>query len=168
MRLPSPDRIVAGHDQTGAVVLLRSPAGRGRHSRCQFSLGALVQGRTTLRTDTTQLMALQAENRALSAQVKALHDPASIGRIAHEEYGLIAPGQRSIVVLPGANGSSGGTPDPLADNPIPSSDLLPSDAILGPTMTNGPADHARAELLAPRPQQLGVLALAVLIDARFS
>ena len=98
-----------------------------------FPLGALVQGRTTLRTDTTQLMALQAENRALSAQVKALHDPASIGRIAHEEYGLIAPGQRSIVVLPGANGSSGGTPDPLADNPIPSSDLLPSDAILGPS-----------------------------------
>ena len=66
--------------------------------------------------------------------MKALHDPASIGRIADEEYGLIAPGQRSIVVLPGANGSSGrGTPDPLADNPIPSSDLLPSDAILGPS-----------------------------------
>ena len=29
-----------------------------------FPLGALVQGLDTLRTDTTQLMALQAENRA--------------------------------------------------------------------------------------------------------
>jgi hypothetical protein len=78
-------------------------------------------------------VALQAENRALSSQVRALHDPATIGRIAHEEYGLITPGQRSIVVLPGPAGSSSSTPDPLADNPIPSSDLLPSDAILGPS-----------------------------------
>jgi hypothetical protein len=37
------------------------------------------------------------------------------------------------VVLPGAARSSSSTPDPLSDNPIPSSDLLPSDAILGPS-----------------------------------
>ncbi len=98
-----------------------------------FPLGALVQGRSAVRTDNAQLVALRAENRALSSQVRALHDPATIGRIAHEEYGLIIPGQRSIVVLPGATGSSSSAPDPLADNPIPSSDLLPSDAILGPS-----------------------------------
>jgi hypothetical protein len=98
-----------------------------------FPLGALVQGRSAVRADSAQLVALQAENRALSSQVRALHDPATIGRIAHEEYGLVTLGQRSIVVLPGPAGSSSSTPDPLADNPIPSSDLLPSDAILGPS-----------------------------------
>ncbi|MGA2803562.1 MAG: septum formation initiator family protein [Acidimicrobiales bacterium] len=98
-----------------------------------FPLGALVQGRAAVRADTAQLLALQAENRALSSQLRALHDPATVGRIAHEEYGLVTPGQRSVVVLPGAARSSSSTPDPLSDNPIPSSDLLPSDAILGPS-----------------------------------
>jgi len=46
---------------------------------------------------------------------------------------LITRGQRSVVVLPGPAGSSSSTPDPLANNPIPSSDLLPSDAILDPS-----------------------------------
>jgi hypothetical protein len=73
-----------------------------------FPLGALIQGRSAVRAESAQLVALQAENRALSSQVRALHDPATVGRIAHQEYGLIT-------------------------NPIPSSDLLPSDAILGPS-----------------------------------
>jgi cell division protein FtsB len=98
-----------------------------------FPLGALVQGRAAVRADTAQLLALQAENRALSSQVRDLHDPATVGRIAHEEYGLVTPGQRAVVVLPGTAGSSSATPDPLSDNPIPSSDVLPSDAILGPS-----------------------------------
>ncbi|MGD0984353.1 MAG: septum formation initiator family protein [Acidimicrobiales bacterium] len=107
-----------------------------------FPLGALVQGRTAVRADTAQLLALQAENKALSSQVRALHDPATLGRIAHEEYGLVTPGQRSVVVLPGPAGSLSATPDPLADNPIPSSDLLPSDAILGPSArTAQPPEH---------------------------
>jgi hypothetical protein len=98
-----------------------------------FPLGALVQGRSAVRADSAHLLALQAENQVLSSQVRALHDPATVGRIAHEQYGLITPGQRSIVVLPGPAGSSSSMPDPLANNPIPSSDLLPSDAILGPS-----------------------------------
>ena len=98
-----------------------------------FPLGALVQGRSALRADSAQLLALQAENQVLSSQVRALHDPATVSRIAHEQYGLITPGQRSIVVLPGPAGSPSSMPDPLANNPIPSSDLLPSDAILGPS-----------------------------------
>jgi len=98
-----------------------------------FPLGSLVEGRSAVRADTAQLAALQAENRALSSEVRALHDPATVGRIAHSEYGLVTPGQRSVVVLPGAAGSSSSAPDPLSDNPIPSSDLLPSDAILGPS-----------------------------------
>jgi hypothetical protein len=97
-----------------------------------FPLGALVRERSTVRTESAQLAALQATNRTLWSQVRALHDPATVAQIAHEQYGLVAPGQRSVVVLPGAAGSSSSTPDPLANNPVPASDLLPSDAILDP------------------------------------
>ncbi|MFZ2057176.1 MAG: septum formation initiator family protein [Acidimicrobiales bacterium] len=104
-----------------------------------FPLGALVRERSTVRTESAQLAALQATNRTLSSQVRALHDPATVAQIAHEQYGLVAPGQRSVVVLPGAAGSSSSTPDPLANNPVPASDLLPSDAILDPGVQAAPS-----------------------------
>jgi len=97
-----------------------------------FPVGALLHERSTLKTDTAQLAALQAENRQLSSQVKALHDPAVVGEIAHAEYGLTEPGERSVVVLPTTTKSSSSGANPLADNRIPSSDVLPSDAILDP------------------------------------
>jgi len=97
-----------------------------------FPLAALWHERSTIQTESAQLAALQVVNRMLSRQVRALHDPATVGRIAHDEYGLVAPGQRSLVVLPGAVSSSASSRDPLANNPIPRSDLLPSDAVLGP------------------------------------
>ena len=94
-----------------------------------FPVGALLQERATVRTDSVQLAALQAENRQLSSQVKALHDPAVVGQIAHSEYGLTEPAPSSA-------------PNPLADNPIPFSDLLPSDAILDPSVpVEQPAVH---------------------------
>jgi hypothetical protein len=97
-----------------------------------FPVGALLQGHSTVRADSTQLAALQAENRQLAAQVKALHNPAVVGRIAHSEYGLTEPGERSVVVLPGSTKVPSSTANPLANNPVPVSDLLPSDAILDP------------------------------------
>ena len=104
-----------------------------------FPLGALVRERSTVRTESAQLAALQAANRTLWSQVRALHDPATVAQIAHEQYSLVAPGQRSVVVLPGAAGSSSSTPDPLANNPVPASDLLPSDAILDPGVQAAPS-----------------------------
>ena len=92
------------------------------------------------------------------------HDPAVVGEIAHAEYGLIKPGERSVVVLPATSRSRlRPAANPLANNPIPSSDLLPSDAILDPgARRHAAAERARAGLLAPRALQPGVLALAVL------
>ena len=99
-----------------------------------FPVGALLKERSTVRTDSAQLASLQAENRELSTEVKALQEPAVVGRIAHLEYGLTEPGERSVVVLPGSAKASTSAPNPLADNPIPASDLLPSDAILDPSV----------------------------------
>ena len=97
-----------------------------------FPLGTLLRERSTLGVDTAQLATLRATDRILAAQVRALHDPATVARIAHEEYGLVAPGLRSFVVLsaPGRSGTS--STDPLSNKAIPRSDLLPSDAILDP------------------------------------
>jgi len=99
-----------------------------------FPLGALLNDRSTVRAETTQLAALRAANRALALEVRALEDAATVGRIAHQEYGLISRGQRSMVVLPSSTVSGASAGNPLADNPIPSSDLLPSDAILDPAV----------------------------------
>jgi len=96
-------------------------------------VGTLLQGRSTLRSDSTQLASLRAENQLLASEVKALHDPAVVGRIAHSEYGLTVPGERSVVVLPGSAKASS-TQNPLADNLVPPSDLLPSDAMLDPSV----------------------------------
>jgi hypothetical protein len=72
--------------------------------------------------------------------VHALKDPSVIGQIAHAEYGLAEPGERSVVVLPGTTPGSASTRNPLADNPVPPSDLLPSDAVLDPGLqVTGPA-----------------------------
>ena len=98
-----------------------------------FPLGALVRERSTVRTESAQLAALQATNRTLWSQVRALHDPATVAQIAHEQYSLVAPGPRS------AAGSSSSTPDPRANNPVPASDLLPSDAILDPGVQAAPS-----------------------------
>ena len=103
-----------------------------------FPVGALMNGRSTIRSDSAELASLQAENRFLGAQVKALHNPAVVGGIAHSEYGLTEPGERSVVVLPGAAGFASAGENPLVDNPVPSSDLLPSDAILNPAITVAP------------------------------
>jgi len=99
-----------------------------------FPLGALLNDRSTVRAESAQLATLRAANRALAFEVRALQGAATVGRIAHEEYGLVSRGQRSLVVLPFSAVSGASAGNPLANTPIPSSDLLPSDAILDPAV----------------------------------
>ena len=107
-----------------------------------FPLGTLLQARSTVAGESAKLAALRTTNRTLSSELRALEVPAIVGQIAHEEYGLVMPGQRSIIVLPAASRAGRAAPGPLANNPIPSSDLLPSDAILDPgTQVPAPASH---------------------------
>jgi cell division protein FtsB len=107
-----------------------------------FPLATLLQARSTVEGESARLAALRATNRTLSSELRALGDPAIVGQIAHEQYGLVTPGQRSIVVLPAASRSGSAAPDPLANNPIPPSDVLPSDAILDPgTQVPAPPGH---------------------------
>ena len=104
-----------------------------------FPFAALLHERSTLRADSSHLSALTAENHELASQVRALHDPAVVGEIAHAEYGLTEPGERSVVVLPATTKSPSSGQNPLADNEISPSDILPSDAILDPGVSPGAA-----------------------------
>jgi cell division protein FtsB len=107
-----------------------------------FPLGTLLHERATVQGETARLATLRETNEKLALEVRALDEPATIGQIAHEEYGLVTPGERPIVVLPASGGAGSSARDPLANNPIPSSDLLPSDAILDPgTQITPPPAH---------------------------
>jgi hypothetical protein len=84
-----------------------------------------------------QLNLLQAQNRALSAEVSSLRQSSTVARIAHQEYGLVGKGERSIVVLPSPTATrdsgAGSGAGPLNSTGVPKSDLVPSDAIVSPS-----------------------------------
>lgn len=93
----------------------------------EFPLGQLLHERQVVAATSSQLQKLQSQNRWLSGQIAQLHQPATVGRIAHEQYGLVQKGESSVVVLPSAG--DGGGSDPLSTTHIPSSDLVPSDSL---------------------------------------
>ncbi len=96
----------------------------------EFPLGQLMRGRAAMSEASSQLSRLQAQNRALTAEVVSLHQDATVARIAHAEYGLVSKGQRSVVVLPLPSAGSG----PLGATTVPRSDLVPTDAIVNPAV----------------------------------
>jgi cell division protein FtsB len=46
---------------------------------------------------------LKAEDSKLAGESSALQSPATIARIARQEYGLVKPGQQAFMVLPSPN-----------------------------------------------------------------
>lgn len=105
----------------------------------EFPLGQLLHERAALAQAGAQLGQLQAQNRQLGAEVSALRDPSTIARIAHDDYGLVTRGERSIVILP-SPGSGGRPSGPLSSTSVPRSDLVPSDAIVS-AAGGGSATH---------------------------
>jgi cell division protein FtsB len=69
-------------------------------------LAGPVLGYTAERDDVAaqreELARIQAENERLDARLSSIRDPAQIERIARDEYGLVAVGEESYVVLPRA------------------------------------------------------------------
>ena len=110
----------------------------------ELPIGQLVHERAAIAAATTQLRQLQAENRSLGATVRSLGQDSTVAKLAHEQYLLVRPGQRAYVVLP-APSAEGGTPAPLATNPLPHSAIVPSDAQLGPTVPATQQGQQRAQ-----------------------
>jgi cell division protein FtsB len=99
----------------------------------EFPLGQLMRARAALAQGSSQLRALDTENRQLAGQIRSLHRDSTVARIAHEDYGLVKKGQRSIVVLPSPSTSPGDGSGPLSTTTVPTSDLVPTDAIVSGT-----------------------------------
>jgi cell division protein FtsB len=56
-----------------------------------------------------QLSVIDAENAHLRHEVAALHQPATIERMASQEFGLVMKGQKAYAVLPSGSTSASGS-----------------------------------------------------------
>jgi cell division protein FtsB len=97
---------------------------------CWFPLGQLIRQRSELATLSSQVSSVDAHNASLRVEVRALHKNVTIETLAHQEFGLVKPGQIPYVILPQA-GSSSGSPA-LSAKPIPVSDLVADQPVVAP------------------------------------
>jgi cell division protein FtsL len=65
-----------------------------------FPARTLLDQNRQIATTETQISALTRENAQLSARTKSLADPATVEQIAHEQYGLVMPGQNAYTIIP--------------------------------------------------------------------
>ncbi len=72
-----------------------------------FPIGTMLSQRHQLNAVSSQLSRLQAANRALRAKARLLRTNAEIAKLAHEQYGLVKPGQEAYVVLPTTTTTTG-------------------------------------------------------------
>ncbi len=73
-----------------------------------FPASDLLHQHQQLAAATTELRHLDQKNHALEKKAAQLETPAAIGRIAQQQYDLVAPGEQAYQVLP-ASGSGNGT-----------------------------------------------------------
>lgn len=100
----------------------------------ELPLGQLVQQHSQLASVDRQLAAVSRANAHLRGAIAALRQPATVGAIAHQEYGLIQRGQKAYAILP----SAGSGASLVARTTVPRADLVPTSVSPYPT-ANGPA-----------------------------
>lgn len=110
----------------------------------QFPLTQLWHEHSAEAAASHELQELRQADSALSKQVAALEQPATVARIAHQDYGLVARGETYVVVLPGPADTYGGA-GPLADTKLPASALVPSDATVAAPASDGSGPSTRGE-----------------------
>ena len=87
----------------------------------EFPLSELMHQRSALSAASAELSSVRARNAQVTAEIASLHKSSTIAAIAHEEYGLVEPGQRSYVILPAATKAS---PSGIAPASVPIEDLV--------------------------------------------
>jgi len=104
-----------------------------------FPASDLLHQHQQLAAATTELRHLDQKNHALKEKAAQLETPAAIGRIAQQQYDLVAPGEQAYQVLPASgsgNGTvSGHTPGTLAAGTTPA---------IGTATTGAPTDGGRS------------------------
>jgi cell division protein FtsB len=72
-----------------------------------------------------QLSMLAKRNASLSADISALSSYSTIAAVAHEQYGLVRPGQTSYVILPAVGSAA-------ANGALATTSIAPQDLIAAP------------------------------------
>jgi cell division protein FtsB len=97
-------------------------------------LSLLVGQHHELASLSSSLRSIESRNKAMRTDVAALSTDSVIETIAHQEYGLVKPGEHAYVILPKAGSSATSGLDPTA---IPADDLVPAAQESFPSPTPG-------------------------------
>ena len=87
----------------------------------EFPFALLFHQRSELAVASGQLATVSQRNAGLRGDIRALQSNATIAEIAHEDYGLVDPGQLSYVILPPAGSA--------AVNSLTSDAIAPRDLV---------------------------------------
>lgn len=110
----------------------------------EFPLRQLMSQRSQISRAAVELQAVERHNAILKQDISALSKTSTIAAIAHQEYGLVHPGQRSYVILPSANAKQ--NMDPLTALSIPAEDLGSTPATTTPPHGSAAASQQRGSL----------------------
>ncbi len=106
----------------------------------EFPFRQLMNQRAQIARTALALQTVESHNTILQHDIASLSKTSTILSIAHQEYGLVQPGQRSYVILPNANAKQ--NMNPLTALAIPAE-------VLG--ATSGSTTTASASHSASRP-----------------
>ncbi|HVB00745.1 MAG TPA: hypothetical protein VNE42_05735 [Acidimicrobiales bacterium] len=107
----------------------------------EFPFRQLMSQRVQISKTALALQAVENHNTILQHDILSLSKTSTIISIAHQEYGLVQPGQRSYVILPNANAKQ--NMNPLTALVIPAE-------VLGSTSTSGSTMVVSASHVASR------------------
>lgn len=101
--------MVVGAAAFGAVVLATS-----------FPASELLSQRQAISSATSEVQRLKSSDRALSAMAARLSRPATVDRLARQEFGLVEPGVKVYSIEPpsGSQPGAGLGPSPLTTPPV--------------------------------------------------
>jgi cell division protein FtsB len=128
-----------------------------------FPAGSLLSQRSSLAANEAQLAALHKQDAALAQEKKNLSAAGEIGRIAREQYQLVAPGQQAYQVLPPSGAAAARTPyagDPGSAGPVTPS-ATPELPPGGVTTTTTPAAASRGATIGNTQSGSGFLSRMV-------
>ena len=102
------ERRRAARVRRNRLLLAAAVAGSGAVLAAWFPASDLLHQRAELASSSAQLARLDHQDARLRHEERQLRTPATLGRIAQQQYGLVPPGEEAYQVLP-PSGSATGT-----------------------------------------------------------
>jgi cell division protein FtsB len=83
-----------------AVLLIVALAAVGVLLLFVFPARTLLAQQHQISATESHISALTRENSELATRIRSMKDPTQIEQIAHEQYGLVMPGQQAYTIIP--------------------------------------------------------------------